>query len=208
MKQKIKAIIFDVGGVLAGKTYSGPEPPSDEIHIKISKNLGINLDTWIDAIDSIYGESIEGKISLEKARSIISKNLGIAPRKLEQIIVKTYKELFPLNKKICEYALRKKKEGFKIAILSDQWPFSKKAIINSQLSKKFDSVIISCDVRMRKPNPKIYKLSLRKLHIKPSEAIFIDNRDWNLRPAKKLGMKTILFKNNKQAIHDIENILK
>jgi FMN phosphatase YigB (HAD superfamily) len=36
--------------------------------------------------------------------------------------------------------------------------------------------------------------------------LFIDNREWNLKPARKLGMKTILFKNNKQTIKDLKKL--
>ena len=66
------------------------------------------------------------------------------------------------------------------------------------LYKDFDEIVVSCDVGMRKPNPKIYKLILKKLKLKPSETIFIDNQKWNINPAKKLKMQTILFKDNKQ----------
>jgi FMN phosphatase YigB (HAD superfamily) len=41
---------------------------------------------------------------------------------------------------------------------------------------------------MRKPNPLIYKLTLKKLKVKPSEAIFIDNQKWNILAAKKLAI--------------------
>jgi putative hydrolase of the HAD superfamily len=51
---------------------------------------------------------------------------------------------------------------------------------------------------MRKPNPRIYKLLIKKMKLVPSEIIFIDNQIWNINPAKKIGMQTILFKNNKQ----------
>ena len=39
---------------------------------------------------------------------------------------------------------------------------------------------------------------LKKLKLRPGQCLFIDNQEWNLRPAKKLKMHTILFKNNKQ----------
>ena len=74
--------------------------------------------------------------------------------------------------------------------------------------KKFDEVVVSCDVGIRKPNPKIYKMILKKLKLKGKSCIFIDNQKWNLIPAKKLGMKTILFKDNKQADEKLKKLLK
>ena len=36
--------------------------------------------------------------------------------------------------------------------------------------------------------------------------LFVDNREWNLIPARKLGMKTILFENNKQLAKDLREL--
>jgi len=91
-----------------------------------------------------------------------------------------------------------KKAGYTIAVLSDQWYLSKEALVLPQLYHQFNEKIISCDVGLRKPNPKIYKLVLRRLNLHQHDALFIDNQKWNIVPAKKIGMKTILFKNNKQ----------
>lgn len=210
MEQQIKAVIFDMNGVLAlgidlKKESSGI---STGFHNLVAKKLGINPDTWFDAIDSTYADSIEGKISEKKTLEKISKNLDISKTKLEKIIINAYKKLFRENKSLYDYAFKLKKKGYKIAILSDQWHLSKKAIYNPKKIKKFDTAVTSCDAGMRKPNPKIYRLTLKKLKVRPSESIFVDNRDWNLKPARKLGMKAVLFRNTKQAIKDIEKFLK
>jgi len=39
-------------------------------------------------------------------------------------------------------------------------------------------------------NPKIFRIALKRLGVKPNEAIFTDNRAWNLVASKKLGMRT------------------
>jgi len=116
---------------------------------------------------------------------------------LQKILIKAYKRNFKQNKFLFKSAFKLKKKGFIIAVLSDQWQISKEAIMPKKQYKKFDEMIVSCEVKMRKPNPKIYNLILKKLKIKPSQALFIDNQKWNLAPAKKIGMKVILFKDNK-----------
>lgn len=208
-RKKIKAIIFDMNGVLAlGIELHKGSKSANSFHLAISKKLGISLDTWFDAIDTAYAKSIEGKISNSEVGQTVSKNLQIPQKKLESIIIKEYKKIFHQNKDLYRYAFKKKEEGYKIAILSDQWYFSEKAIFDKKLLKKFDVVISSNDVGIRKPNPEIYKLALKKLRLGASETIFIDNRKWNLKPAKKLGMKTVLFKNNEQTIKEVEKFLK
>jgi len=193
----IKAIIFDMNGVLAIGVNKKQKSFSKSFHELMAKSLKINVDTWVDSIDSVYADSIEGKVSEQKVSETISKNLNINKKKLEKIILKNYKKIFKHNKQLFKQALKLKKFGYEIAILSDQWAYSKKVFIDKK-TKKFNPVIVSCDVGMRKPNPKIYELTLKKLKLPAKNCLFIDNRDWNIKPAKKLGMKTILFKNNKQ----------
>lgn len=206
MKREVKAIIFDVGGVLAigsiPKKHRG-RLHHTKVHEYIAKRLKISLDQWFDSIDSNYADSIEGKISKEKTLKIITKNVRVSVKKLEKIMIKAYKKNFNQNKQLFEQAFKLKKQGYKIAVLSDQWPPSKQALMPDKLYKKFDEVVVSCDVGVRKPNPKIYKLLLKKLKLPAKQVLFIDNQEWNIKPAKKLGMKTILYKNNKQLFKEL-----
>ena len=104
-------------------------------------------------------------------------------------------------------AIRQTPFGFYIlAVLSDQWHLSEDPLMPKKLYKRFGVVVVSCDVGLRKPDPKIYKLVLKKLKLKPNQTVFVDNQEWNLKPARKLGMKTILFKNNKQLFRDLNKI--
>tara|TARA_Y100000310_G_scaffold344450_1_gene457278 strand:- start:1465 stop:2121 length:657 start_codon:yes stop_codon:yes gene_type:complete len=206
-KRKVKYIVFDVGGVLALTNYASSPTRGHLIlgtHGYMAKKLGIELDSWFDAIDKVYADSIEGKISREKGLNIISKNLGISKEKFVKLFHKAYKKNFKTNKKLYGLAYKLKKKGYKIGILSDQWYLSQDALMSKRKVKGFNPVIVSCEVGLRKPNPKMYKLLIKKCRCKASEILFIDNRDWNLKPAKKFGIKTILFKNNKQLIKELK----
>jgi len=197
----ISAVIFDIGGVLSlgkSKDINLQGHRTYGVHQYISKKLHIPLDQWFDAIDSTYADAIEGKISEKKALKIISKNTNIPEAKLRKIILKSYKKNFKHNKKLYKFAFKLKKAGYKIAILSDQWPLSREVLVHEKFTKYFHPVVVSCDIGIRKPNPKIYKLILKKLKLPARECVFIDNQTWNLKPAKKLGFKTVLFKDNKQ----------
>ncbi|MBU2104279.1 MAG: HAD-IA family hydrolase [Nanoarchaeota archaeon] len=202
MKSEIKAIIFDVGGVLAlGKENLKPchqRLHHIGVHQYISSKLKISLDQWFDAIDTIYALAIEGKISESKLMNTMAKNTKTTTQKLRKIVIKAYKRKFKQNKQLFKQVFKLKQIGYKIAILSDQWHLSKEALMSDKRYRRFNPIVVSCDVGIRKPNPKIYKLILKKLKLKPSECVFIDNQKWNAEPARKLGIKTILFKNNKQ----------
>ena len=204
-KKEIKAILIDVGGVLAlgetSKFKKGKFIPSG-VHLDISKKLGISIDQYLDSIDTTYAFAITGKISKEKVVKILSANFGITPKKLKKFYLDSYKKFFKQNQELFKQLFILKKQGYEIAILSDQWCLSKEALMPKKIYKKFGVVLISCDVGIRKPNPKIYQLAIKKLNFSPNEILFIDNQKWNIEPAKKLGMDTILFKNNHQLFSD------
>lgn len=58
----------------------------------------------------------------------------------------------------------------------------------------------SAYIGLRKPNLNYYQLLLKKFHIKPYEAIFVDDRKVNLETAKKLKIKTFHYRQNKEAL--------
>ena len=212
-RKKIKAIIFDVGGVLQIGKYSSFIPKREYfgVHQYLSKELGLDIDSWFDSIDKTYSDSIEGKIDERKSVKVIANNLNINQKKLEKLVIKTYKSFFKKNKELYSLAYLLKKKGYIVGILSDQWPLSKKALISKEDFKLFNPVIISCDVGFRKPDLKIYKLLFKRLKekdkkIKMDEILFVDNRMWNLKPARKLGMKIILFKDNKQFFREFKKL--
>ena len=205
---KIKAIVFDVGGVLALPKTPTTIKKRGHVHLGVHEyiagKLGISLDQWFDSIDTSYAKAIEGKISRNKTLSIISKNVKISPKKLEKIILNAYKRDFKHNKELYKLAYKLRKNKYKIGILSDQWYLSKQALISKKIIKRFNFTIISCDVGIRKPNLKIYKLMIKKLRFKPEEIMFIDNREWNIAPAEKLKINSILYKDNKQLIGELK----
>jgi len=208
---KIKAIIFDVGGVLQlgdNSSLRHKKITRKGVHGGIAKELGVSLDQYLDSIDTAYAKSVEGKISGERVIKIMARNLRTTPSRLKKLYKAAYKRNFHLNKELLHYAKILRKIGYKISILSDQWEISKRALITKNFYQVFRPVIVSCDVGLRKPDQRIYRLMLKRLKIKPEKSVFIDNQEWNLTPARKIGMKIILFKNNKQTIRELNRILK
>lgn len=58
----------------------------------------------------------------------------------------------------------------------------------------------SAYVGLRKPNLNYYRHLLKKFHIKPHEAIFVDDRKANLETAKKLKIKTFHYRQDRHAL--------
>jgi len=209
IKRKIKGIAFDANGVLRlgaydEKGFRGHHTLS--FHHYIVKKLKLDLDTWFDAIDTPYGKAIEGTISEKKALTAIAKNLHISVADLSKVVITAYRKTFKKNKRLYGIASKLRKNGYQTGILSDQWYLSQDALLPAKDVREFNPIIVSCEVGIRKPNPKIYRLYAKKAKMKFKDILFIDNREWNLKPARKLGMKTILFENNKQCLRDLRKL--
>ena len=67
-----------------------------------------------------------------------------------------------------------------------------------QLDKYFRYKIVSGDVKCRKPEKKIYELTLEKIKKSPAECLFIDNNVKNLDAAGEMGIQPIIFNRDKE----------
>jgi putative hydrolase of the HAD superfamily len=94
-----------------------------------------------------------------------------------------------------------------LALLSNQIEdWLEEVIEKYELNKLFDVIITSYNFKIAKPDISIFKETAKKLGVKPEECIYIDDLDKNIPPAKKLGMKTILFKNTKQLVEKLNKL--
>ncbi len=71
----------------------------------------------------------------------------------------------------------------------------------------FDHMIASCDVKLIKPDPKIYTLALDRAGVAPEESVFIDDREVNVKAAEALGIHAILFENKRQIMSALDALL-
>jgi len=71
----------------------------------------------------------------------------------------------------------------------------------------FEVVVDSAFVGFRKPEPRIYEITLERLGVAPGAALFVDDLELNCRAAAELGMTSVWFRSNDQAIEQIEAAL-
>ena len=72
---------------------------------------------------------------------------------------------------------------------------------------KFDVVVESSKVGIRKPEVDFYLRACELLQVEPLECVFLDDLGINLKPAKQLGMTTIKVVEPHQAIAELEQVL-
>ena len=87
------------------------------------------------------------------------------------------------------------KANFSLGLISNgKTPFQEDNFKALGLSEYFSSVIVSEAVGLRKPHPEIFQLACQQLGVIPQHCVFVgDHEIADIRGAKALGMKTILF---------------
>src|SRR5690242_7950974 len=72
---------------------------------------------------------------------------------------------------------------------------------------RFEYVVESSKVGVRKPDPAIYELACTGLGVRPEECVYLDDLGINCKPAAALGMRAIKVTGEDQALADLEKAL-
>ncbi|MDO9368573.1 MAG: HAD-IA family hydrolase [Sphingopyxis sp.] len=110
-----------------------------------------------------------------------------------------------------------KVKGFAIGCITNNVPSGKGAgMARSEalaaevaaIMARFDHVIESSKVGVRKPDPRIYEMMCEALDVEPGECIYLDDLGINCKPASQLGMFAIKVTSGEQALGDLSAALE
>lgn len=89
---------------------------------------------------------------------------------------------------------RLKRAGFRLHGLSN-WSVEKYDLVRPKYEffSWFDTILVSGEVKLIKPDPRIYAVLLERIGRKPEECVFVDDSQVNITTADQLGFKTIHF---------------
>jgi putative hydrolase of the HAD superfamily len=95
------------------------------------------------------------------------------------------------------------RKGFKLGVITNTVTSREEhvriALRKIGIEKFFDLVLTSVDVEHKKPDERIFMTALRRLRVKPSEAVMVGNQiSTDIVGGNQVGMKTVLFKWNKR----------
>lgn len=197
----VRAIFFDLGGVIVRTEYQAPR-----------EHLAERLNTTYEDLNRIVFESDSsrqasvGSITTEAHWDAVTRRLGRRPSE-----TKTIREEFFAGD-IVDLSLlafiRSLRPRYKTGVISNAWPDLRQYLAEKKAADAFDALIISAEVGVMKPEPKIYQLALDQLGVKAREAAFVDDTPVNVDAARALGMQGILFKEPRRALSDLKGILK
>ena len=109
-----------------------------------------------------------------------------------------------------------KANGYRIGCITNNVPAGHGAQMSSTADKaeaiaaimaRFDHVVESSKVGIRKPDPAIYRLACDALGVTPDQCVYLDDLGINCKPAAALGMAAIKVSTGAQALADLETAL-
>jgi putative hydrolase of the HAD superfamily len=77
-----------------------------------------------------------------------------------------------------------------------------------RLLEFFETVVISAEVGVMKPEARIYSIALEQAGVKAEETVFVDDVQVNIDACKQIGMKGVLFKDPQKAEDELKKLLK
>jgi putative hydrolase of the HAD superfamily len=95
--------------------------------------------------------------------------------------------------------------GIRTGLISNSWGVDRYP--QQLMDELFDGVVISGVVGIRKPAPEIYAMGAQAVGLAPADCVFVDDLGFNLKPAKELGMATVLHTDAARTIVQLEELL-
>ena len=173
----MKAIVLDMYGVIVKQTGDDFIPHVQRTFPNLKPN-----EIYIPWIKADIGELT----SLE-----MWKVLGFKGD-IEKI-EKEYLDTIVINEGFLDFISCVSKR-YKVAIISnDSSRWSKYIREKFDISKYFNVISISGDLKIQKPDERIFQLTIEQLGCEAKDCLYVDDRRGNLEAASKVGMNVVLF---------------
>ena len=199
MKGMIRAVIFDLDGTLLAMKLKVKE--AKKKLIQRLREIGVNIDR------------IDLKISTEEIISKTIKEYGFSRDYLMKLVDEVYipyeleaAEVAELREGIKDVLMELRAMGFKLAVASNSAkPGVYLALENTSIKGFFDVIVTRSDVSRMKPNGAIIAEALKRLNVKPSEAIYIGDTTYDILAAREVGVKSMAVSGGAHSINLILN---
>ena len=199
---KTKAVVFDAYGTLFD-VNSAAERCKDKIGVKweVFANFWRTTQleyTWLRSLMKRHKNFWDiTEDSLDKSMKVFNIN-----KNMKNELLSLYKILspYPEVKGVLEDL---KKKNFKLAILSNGTPDLLNELVESnKLNNLFDDLFSIEEVKIYKPDPRVYEIPIKKYKIKSDEITFLSANTWDVSGGGNFGYNSI-WVNRHNSVFDI-----
>lgn len=185
----MKVVLFDFFGVLSTPAYM-------EV---IKKFIPIaRQEEWIKKLDILDS----GDISEEQLVAEISAYSQASSAEIWFVANSSPK----LNQKLIDFIKSDLKGKFKVGLLTNIPKSLIERILKQELDL-FDFKFISSELKLIKPDKRIFELAVSRVGCPAGEILFIDDGQKNIEVAQELGINAILYGNLSQLLKDIKQYI-
>ena len=198
----IRAVIFDIGGViLHTRNYDRRRAWEERLGLSQGQ-LGQIVFGSEAAARAASGEVLEGEVWREVGRTLELRDDQLAG------LQRDFWADEQLDLELAQF-IQSLRPRIKIAIITNAWSDAR-SIHNSrfQLNAWTDVAVYSAEVRLVKPDARIYQLALSQLGVRADECVFVDDVLVNVQAAQALSMKGVQYRDTPQAIAEIQGYLE
>jgi epoxide hydrolase-like predicted phosphatase len=204
----IRAVISDFGGVLT--------TPLINSFIAYQRESGIGLEDLGKAMAQVM-EDDGGRhplFELEKgniSEADFNQRLGDALGRPLGPMRETYFQNLHPNEPMIGLMRELRDDGKRMALLTNnvrEWEPHWRSKL-PDVDDIFEVIIDSAFVGMRKPDPEIYRLTVERLGdgLRAEDCLFVDDIEANCDTARELGMATVHFRDNDQAVAEVRALV-
>ena len=128
--------------------------------------------------------------------------LGVEPA--EGLIGRLFARMRP-DERMFDGVAAAHRAGIRTGLVSNSW--GEEGYDRTRFAELFDAVVISGEIGIRKPAPEIYTLAAERLGREPERCVFVDDLAGNLKPAREIGMATVLHRDAETTLAELEQHL-
>ena len=194
---KTKAVVFDAYGTLFD-VNSAAEKSKEKIGTKWEAFSNFwrttQLEyTWLRSLMKRHKNFWEvTEDSLDKSMRVFNIN-----KSMKNELLNFYKILSPYPE-VRKVLVDLKKKNFKLSILSNGTPtLLDELITSSKLNNLFDDLFSIEEVKVYKPDSRVYEIPVKKYNIKASEITFLSANTWDVSGGGNYGYNSIWVNRNK-----------
>ena len=197
----IKAVIFDLGGVLIRTEDHRPRQ-------MLADSLGVT----VSDLEKIFfgGESGDaaqrGDIPATEHWENVRVALNLLPEEMDSAR-DTFFSGDVLDKELLDY-IANLRPRYRTVALSNAFSDARYSLLSKwKIGEAFDQIYISAEMGMMKPDPRIFETVLSQLSLAPAAAVFVDDFAHNVQGAQAVGMQAIWFRNRELTMDALERML-
>jgi len=197
----IKAVYFDLGGVLVRTEFQAPRE-------HLAERVGLSYEELVRVVfDSRSArEASLGKISEADHWKAVLRALHL-PLKEREAVQGEFFGGDVIDRELIAF-IRSLRPRCKTGLISNAWDGLRLTMEREKFADAFDTLIISAEVGAMKPEARIFEIALEKLKAKPKEAVFVDDFAENIAGCEAAGLHGIHFRSTRQVRQDLKKLLK